>query len=327
MTQTFHEPLPYLDPDCSLGERVADLLFRLTLDEKISLMKHNTEAIGRLGIPAYNYWGEALHGIARNGRATVFPQAISMAATWEPGLIRRIAGVISDEGRAKFHETLAQIDFVKAPVATGTKVVLVLTGGSAVALGGSRKLVDAVLWAGYPGQEGGKAVADLLFGKVNPSDKLPITFYRSLGQLPPYEDYSMQGRTYRYFAGEPLFPFGFGLSYTAFAYRDITLWHNSLKPGGQVRLEVVQVYATSPEAAPTDPRNTLLAFQRVALEPRESRPLSFTLTAEQLARVNDLGQKELKPGTLRLEVGGCSPGSRGRALGASDPVHALLEVI
>lgn len=233
----------------------------------------------------------------------------------------------------------AQIDFVKALVATGTKVVLVLSGGSAVALGGLEELVEAVLWIGYPGQEGGRAVAEVIFGDVNPCGKLPITFYQSLEQLPPYQDYSMQGRTYRYFAGEPLFPFGFGLSYTQFAYRDLGLSQTSLKAGEQIGVEVVlqnrgdqageevvQLYVTDSAASPTDPRHTLLAFQRVALEPGESKQLSFTLAAQQLARADEQGHQVLKPGTVRLEVGGCSPGSRGMALGAPSPVSVELEL-
>ncbi len=96
----------FLDPTKSLADRVADLVGRMTLEEKLGQLVFNAPAIPRLGIPAYNWWGEALHGIARNGRATVFPQAIGMAATWEPALIEQVATAISDEGRAKYHATL-----------------------------------------------------------------------------------------------------------------------------------------------------------------------------------------------------------------------------
>src|SRR5215211_5212475 len=96
----------YLDHTLPLGERVRDLLARMTLQEKISQMGHAAAAIPRLGIPTYNFWNEALHGVARNGRATVFPQAIGMAATWDPALIQRVASAIADEGRAKYHATL-----------------------------------------------------------------------------------------------------------------------------------------------------------------------------------------------------------------------------
>jgi beta-glucosidase len=99
-------PPAYLNPDLPIAGRVADLVGRMTLDEKLHQLLFNAPAIERLGIPAYNWWGEALHGIARNGRATVFPQAIGMAATWDPDLIQRVASAISDEGRAKYHATL-----------------------------------------------------------------------------------------------------------------------------------------------------------------------------------------------------------------------------
>ena len=105
MNQTTEQPL-YLDPSRPTAERVNDLLARMTLDEKISQMRNACSAIPRLGIPAYDYWSEALHGVARNGRATVFPQAIGMAATWDPDLVQRVGDAISDEGRAKYHEAL-----------------------------------------------------------------------------------------------------------------------------------------------------------------------------------------------------------------------------
>jgi len=710
MSQSF----PYLDPERPLSERVSDLISRLSLDEKMGLMKHDAEGIPRLGIPAYNYWGEALHGVARNGRATVFPQAIGMAATWDTGLIQRIASAIADEGRAKYHETLrrkgytdlyqgltfwspninifrdprwgrgqetwgedphltgemgaafvrglqgddptylkaaacakhyavhsgpeklrhefnaiaspkdlretylpafkklvteagvesvmgaynrtndepccaskllledilrgewgflghvvsdcwaladihlhhkvtkdapesaalalrrgcdlacgtiyereyfleamrrglideadldralartlatrfklglfdppeqvpyaatpmsvvgcaehqqlahqaavksvvllknrnnvlplkhlsrmfltgpsaasadillgnyyglsdslttilegiaarvpegvrleyrhgaqvvhpnrgplnwaiteagncdvtiacmglspllegeegesilsdsqgdrddillpqAQIDFVKALVATGTKVVLVLSGGSAMALGGLEELVEAVLWIGYPGQEGGRAVAEVIFGDVNPSGKLPITFYKSLEQLPPYGDYSMAGRTYRYLAQEPLYPFGFGLSYTTFSYSDLRLWAQNLNAGQPLKLEftlsntgslageeVVQVYLSDLQASAAVPLHTLAGFRRVGLSPGESKTLEFTLGPEAMMRVNEAGEPVLEAGGFRVTVGSCSPGKRGLDLGAAAPASAELSLL
>ena len=103
------------------------------------------------------------------------------------------------------------------------KIVLVLTGGSPIALGEVEDMVDAILFVWYPGMEGGRAVADVLFGDVSPAGKLPVTFPKSLDQLPAFDDYSMNGRTYRYMTEEPLYPFGFGLSYTTFAYRDLQI--------------------------------------------------------------------------------------------------------
>ena len=107
---------------------------------------------------------------------------------------------------------------LKAVHALGKPVVLVLLGGSALAVNWADENVPAIVEAWYPGQEGGTALADVLFGDYNPAGRLPVTFYKSVAQLPPFEDYRMQGRTYRYFKGEPLYPFGFGLSYTRFKY-------------------------------------------------------------------------------------------------------------
>jgi len=106
--QSDQDTLIYLDHTQPLGDRVGDLLARMTLEEKISQMQHGAAAIPRLDIPAYNFWNEALHGVGRNGRATVFPQAIGMAATWDPALIQRIASAIADEARAKYHATLTR---------------------------------------------------------------------------------------------------------------------------------------------------------------------------------------------------------------------------
>jgi len=230
----------------------------------------------------------------------------------------------------------AQMEFVRALAATGTKVVLVLSGGSAIALEGLEEMVEAIVWIGYPGQEGGRAVAEALFGKINPSGKLPITFYRSLDQLPAYTDYSMRGRTYRYFTGEPLFPFGFGLSYTQFAYRNLEVSPTLIQAGEQLEVkvvlenignqsgeEVVQIYAVDPTTAPY---NTLLAFQRVALAAGESRQLNFVLPVERLARADLQGHKRLKPGHLYLEVGSCSPGKRGIELGSAQPLQVELRL-
>ena len=113
----------------------------------------------------------------------------------------------------------SQVNYIKELAIHGAKIVLVLTGGSPIALGEVEDMVDAILFVWYPGMEGGRAVADVLFGDVSPSGKLPVTFPKSLDQLPAFDDYSMQGRTYRYMTEEPLYPFGFGLSYTTFAYR------------------------------------------------------------------------------------------------------------
>jgi beta-glucosidase len=201
-------------------------------------------------------------------------------------------------------------------------------------------MVEAILFVWYPGMEGGKAVADVLFGDVSPSGKLPITFPKSLDQLPPFDDYGMNGRTYRYMTEEPLYPFGFGLSYSQFEYADLSLAQSSVQAGENLTVsvtvknvgacaaaEVVQVYLSDLVATAVVPLSKLVAFDRVALEPDESRRLQFTLTPEMMSFFGDDGQMTLEAGEFRLEVGGCSPGQRGQDLGAPAPQIAQFRVV
>ncbi len=232
-----------------------------------------------------------------------------------------------------------QVELLKELAKAGVPIILVLTGGSPIALEGLEDLVDAIVFVWYPGQEGGKAVAEVLFGDVNPSGKLPLTFPRSLDQLPLFEDYRMEQRTYRYSRAEPLFPFGFGLSYTQFAYSDFSLGKKRIQSGQPVTLsvsltntgqaageEVVQVYLSDLAASVPVPLHKLVAFKRVALKPGHSKRVRFTLPAESLALVDEDGQSRLEPGEFRVTVGGCSPGPRGQSLGAPQPVDAVFTV-
>ena len=231
-----------------------------------------------------------------------------------------------------------QADYLRELKANGSRIVLVLTGGSALALGDIADLADAILFVWYPGQEGGHAVADVLFGVAAPSGKLPLTFPRSLDQLPPFEEYSMAGRTYRYATETPQFPFGFGLGYTRFVYRNVQAPEqisaadtlavqvkltNAGKVAGE---EVVQLYLSKAEPAPGDPLYTLVAFQRVALTAGETRTVAFSLAPDRLATVDDAGQAAVQPGAYKLIAGGSSPGLRSAALGAATPVEASFSI-
>ncbi|MDY6874118.1 MAG: glycoside hydrolase family 3 C-terminal domain-containing protein [Chloroflexota bacterium] len=210
---------------------------------------------------------------------------------------------------------------LEAVSATGTPVVLVLLNGSALAVNWADEHVPAILEAWYPGQAGGRAVAEALFGDVNPGGKLPVTFYKSVDQLPPFEDYAMQGRTYRYFDGEVLYPFGFGLSYTRFEYEDLALNMDRMTGPETLELactvrntgevagdEVVQVYVRDDEAPLPVPRHSLAAFKRVHLAPGESRKLIFRLRPRVFALVDEAGDWMIEPGTFTLSVGGGQPG-------------------
>jgi beta-glucosidase len=232
----------------------------------------------------------------------------------------------------------SQIDYIKELSIHGVRIVLVLTGGSPIALGEVEDMVDAILFVWYPGMEGGRAVADVLFGDVSPAGKLPLTFPKSLAQLPAFDDYSMKGRTYRYMTEEPLYPFGFGLSYSNFEYADLKMGKSvragdSLEvsftvrnSGNQSAAEVAQFYLSDLHASTIVPIHHLVGFERVTLKAGESRIIKFELTPEMMSFYNDDGKLTLEPGEFRLEIGGCSPGKRGQELGAPAPVAALFEV-
>ena len=233
----------------------------------------------------------------------------------------------------------SQINYIKELAIHGVKIVLVLTGGSPIALGEVEDMVDAILFVWYPGMEGGRAVADVLFGDVSPSGKLPLTFPRSLDQLPVFDDYSMQGRTYRYMTEEPLYPFGFGLSYSCFEYSDLRLDKTDIALGDSLNIslavrnsgardsaEIAQFYLSDLRASTIVPIHHLVGFERVTLKAGESRTLKFTLIPEMMSFYNDDGKLTLEPGEFRLEIGGCSPGKRGLELGAPTPVTAVFEV-
>jgi beta-glucosidase len=233
----------------------------------------------------------------------------------------------------------SQVNFIKELAIHGAKMVLVVTGGSPIALGEVEDMVDAILFVWYPGMEGGRAVADVLFGDVSPAGKLPITFPKSLDQLPAFDDYRMTGRTYRYMTEEPLYPFGFGLSYSRFEYSELQLDRTTLAIGDSLEIyvaltncgdrdaaEVVQFYLSDLHASTVVPLRHLIGFERVMLKAGESRTLKFTFTPEMMSFYNDDGKLTLEPGEFRLEVGGCSPSKRGQDLGAAKLVSAVFEI-
>lgn len=215
--------------------------------------------------------------------------------------------------------------------ATGKPVVLVLMNGSAMSVNWAEANVPAIVEAWYPGGEGGQAVAELLAGDFSPAGRLPLTFYKSAEQLPPFADYSMKGRTYRYFTGEPLYPFGYGLSYTTFAYGKPKLSRTAVKAGEPVELtvdvrnsgsrdgdEVVQLYVSRQgEGAPI---RSLKGFQRVHLKVGETKKVSFRLDAAALSIVDAKGTRLVPAGTAQLWVGGGQPGGVKPSAGAAATV-------
>jgi beta-glucosidase len=221
--------------------------------------------------------------------------------------------------------------------ATGKPTVLVLVAGSAMAVNWADKAMPAIVEAWYPGGEGGKAVAGLLAGDFSPAGRLPVTFYRSADQLPAFKDYGMAGRTYRYFGGEALYPFGYGLSYTRFTYgkpalsaakvkagQSLTVSVDVTNAGGRDGDEVVQLYVSRPGVAGA-PIRALKGFQRVTLKTGETRKVSFTLDGAAFATVSPDGQKLTAPGAAQLWIGGGQPVSRA-GLAKAAGVAATVEV-
>jgi beta-glucosidase len=210
---------------------------------------------------------------------------------------------------------------VEAAKATGKPLVIVLINGSAVGVNWAQQNANAILEAWYPGEEGGTAIAETLAGANNPAGRLPVTFYKSVKDLPPFDDYSMKGRTYRYFEGQPLYPFGYGLSFSKFAYSKATLSASSLKAGEDLQVdvdvrntsrvagdEVVQVYLRFPKL-PGAPLRALRGFQRVTIRPGETQHVRLALTPRDLSMVNEEGTRLVAAGAYTLFVGGGQPGT------------------
>ncbi len=212
--------------------------------------------------------------------------------------------------------------------ATGKPVILVLTTGSALGLRWAQDTLPGILVAWYPGQQGGTAVADVLFGDTNPAGRLPVTFYESIDQLPPFSDYNMEGRTYRYFRGEPVYPFGFGLSYTRFEYSGLQLPSAAPGAGGRLEVsidvknagpragdEVVQLYLRQAGAArPGEAIRTLRGFERISLGPGEQKRVRFTIVPERDLSSYDESRKAdvVAPGEYEIEIGASSADIRAR---------------
>jgi beta-glucosidase len=214
-------------------------------------------------------------------------------------------------------------DLLRAMKKTGKPLVVVLMNGSALAVNWADQNVPAILEAWYPGQEGGTAVAGAIAGDFSPAGRLPITFYKSVEQLPAFEDYSMAKRTYRYFDGEPLYPFGYGLSFTSFTYKNPRVDHAKLNAGQAVTVsvevanagamagdEVVQLYLTHPGVDGAALR-ALKGFQRVHLDRGEKKTVSFSLSDRELSIVDAEGKRRVVRGDVQIWVGGGQPVARG----------------
>lgn len=216
-----------------------------------------------------------------------------------------------------------QQQLLTAVAATGKPVILVLLSGSALAVTWADENVPAIVQAWYPGAQGGRAIAQMLFGAFSPSGKLPVTFYRTTEELPDFRDYSMKNRTYKYMENEALYPFGFGLGYTEFQYSDLKLSSTKIKAGDSVTCsvkvkntgayqskETVQLYLRDVETGTTAPRWQLKGICKLELLPGEQKEAILTLTAEDMYLITDEGEAVLEPGSFEVYVGGSQPDAR-----------------
>ncbi len=268
-------------------------------------------------------------GEARESDATIVVMGITGFLEGEEG-----ESVLSKTGgdRLDYNIPANQIEYLKALKKSNSKpVIAVITGGSPMNLTEVHEIADAVLMVWYPGEEGGNAVADIIFGKVSPSGRLPITFPKSLSQLPAYENYSMKGRTYRFMNEVPMYPFGFGLSYSNFTYSNLSISKAAVQNNESIEAtvtvsnsgkvdadEVVQLYVSHPNAGNDAPIMALKNFKRVQLKSGEQKTISFTITPEMINLINEKGQSVFVKGALKIMVGGSLPTQRSKELGAAD---------
>jgi beta-glucosidase len=213
----------------------------------------------------------------------------------------------------------SQTDLMKKLKTLGKPMVLVMLNGSAVGINWENDNIPAILEAWYPGQAGGKAIADVLFGDYNPAGRLPLTFYKDINDIPAFNDYNMKGKTYRYFQGKPLYEFGYGLSYSTFKYsnlvipavlptnKDIIITVNVTNTSKRAGEEVSEVYYTSSKKDENNTIRTLVGFQRNFLKAGETKKLTFKVKPKQVAHLNAEGKLEVNPDQILFSVGGAQP--------------------
>ncbi len=290
--------------------------------------------------------GCKLQGTKREGlgRSALFSEAISMAERADVvvlclGLSADIEGEQGDAGNSEAAGDKSTLDLpglqqalMEEIVAVGKPTVLVLISGSALAINWADEHVRAIVQAWYPGQAAGLALADVLFGDYSPAGRLPITFPRSLADVPEFTDYRMKGRTYRYAEKEPLYPFGYGLSYTRFEYVDMKVDKNEIERGDSIKVsaivknvgeragdEVVQLYVKALDAPFVVPVHELRGFERFSIEAGKAARVSFTLDTRDLTLIDERGKRVYQPGRFRIYLGGNQPDSRSVDLIGEEP--------
>jgi len=288
--------------------------------------------------------GDAIARLVWSTDVTKTPVEDAVAAARESDVVVAVVGITSDlegeemnvqiEGFKGGDRTTLDLPkeeeaLLEAVQATGKPLIIVLMNGSALSVNWANEHANAILEAWYPGEEGGTAIAQTLAGVNNPAGRLPVTFYKSVEDLPPFDDYSMSNRTYRYFKGTPLYPFGFGLSYSKFEYSNVKLSAKQLPAGAPLTVdadvkntsqrdgdEVAEIYLHFPNSAGA-PLRALRGFTRVQVAAGETAHLRLTLDPRALSHVNQAGEHIIAPGSYRLSIGGGQPGTSSRTTEAT----------
>ncbi len=286
---------------------------------KIECSQEDTEGMAKL---VWHRPGEANDFADIASKADVIVAVLGLAGELEGEEMPIHIEGFSGGDRTSLVLPQAQEQLLESLASSGKPVVLVLMNGSALAVNWADQHVPAIVEAWYPGEEGGTAVAEALAGDFSPSGKLPLTFYKSVDQIPPFDDYDMKGRTYRYFTREPLYPFGYGLSYTDFDFSNLSFDKNSAgakddvvasvdvkNSGSMAGDEVVEIYLTHPNAKGA-PLRALVGFKRVHLEAGETQKVQITIPNRNLSFVDEGGMRRIAPGTVQVWAGGGQPVSR-----------------
>lgn len=318
---------------CGISDRLITIVQAIT--GKVSL---GSTVQYREGVePSASNLNDRNYALGGGGSADAIVVAMGVSGVFEGEEGEAIASSTYGD-RLDLNLPANQLDFLrKLRKRTQKPIVLVLTGGSPICTEELKSLADAILFVWYPGQEGGRAVADVIFGDVNPSGKLPITFPKSVEQLPAFTDYSMKGRTYKYMTEEPLYPFGFGLSYTTFNYDQLLLSANKIKKGKMITAsvkvqntgkyegeEVVQMYITNLSTKISTPLYSLCGFKRIKLKPGEIKEVVFQITPDMEAIITDDGTKKVESGNFKVWIGGTAPNPIVDKLNISVPLSSVF---
>lgn len=261
---------------------------------------------------------------------------VGMDETMEGEEIEGAEGFTGDKKDLLLPES--QRKLIQAVCERDTPVILVNMTGSAIDFAEGNE-ADAIIQAWYPGARGGQAVSDLIFGEYSPSGKLPVTFYRNDNVLPDFEDYSMDNRTYKFFRDTPLYPFGYGLSYTSFSYSEPNVDKEEFAPGEDITFsvtvrntgkrasdEVVECYLRDEASSVRVPRHKLCGVKRVTLEPQEEKTVVFRIASDMFQVIGEDGRSFFEPGAFTLFAGGCQPDSYSEKLTGSRTVQATVEM-